>query len=614
MYLLSYYNNFYIEPIFDKFCEKEEFDQVILYLTQLFLFFDFKSKKYKIPTDRIDEIILWLEKDNQEYSISDECAEQLIILQQQYNKKEVKFFRDRKFDSSILNEGVKLLNYQLESVNWELQRNVYLDCHDAGLGKTIINICVFSTLYKLGIIDSILIIVPIGMGFHWKCQILEFVNLFIEDDIQIIDNDLKIKPFEKFQNKKILIIRQDLLANVIASYNKSYDNKKSLKNLKWKIADYVDIKKIWNKKNIFLLSDENHGFKHTESIKTKALFSIKKYFEYKALLSATPAINGVEDIYSSLSFIDRSIIPMSETAFKLWISTSIGNKWDKYAINSYNTTNVKKLMDSYKHIFIQKRKEDLSEIKTIKIIKKIECEITKEQKRLYQLVTEKELYILQQEYDKITWKLLLSKLHILLEVFDNAELLKKRHYDDIEITNILNKWKIENDPKFKILKSRVEEIIEEQNKKCIIYDTHPDTINSLANKFSKYNPLIVHGGLKVKDRDSDRKEKEDLFNFDKKHKLMILSMYTSSQGINLQYGASNIIFNTLAWDATLMEQAQNRTDRAISKVDSIIELLYYPYTLDQLRLKKNLNRINLNSRMNEEITEADLHKLLNGEI
>jgi len=620
LYLITYEkNNFYINPTFEEFVDRDEFESVVVYLQQLFLYFDQSTKKYKIATDRIDEIIMWLEKDGQKYEISNACAEQLIVIQNEYKKREVKFFRDGKFDPSVLNEGVVPFNYQLDSINWSLKRSRVLDSHDAGLGKTIINICVFSTLYKQGLIDGIIIIVPIGMGFHWQCQILEFVNQFQDSDIQIIDNQLKIQPFEKFKDKKILIIRQDLLADTIASYNKGFTQKsegkrKSLKNLKWKTADYVDIKKLWKKENIFLLVDEAHGMKHSSSIKTKALHSIKKYFDYRYLLTATPAINGMEDLYSNLSFLDQGIIPMGEQAFKIWISNSLGNKWDKYAINSYNTENVQKLMQSYQQVFIQKRKEDIPEIKTKKIFNRIEIPLTTIQKRIYELVVEEELSILQQEYEEISWRVLLQKLHLLLEVFDNPELLKKRTYSSEELMNLVSKWKMVNDNKFIALKSRVEDIIENQNSKVIIYDIHPQTIDSLAEQFKSYNPLVIHGGLKVKDINIDRKEKQDLFNFDKKHKLMILSMYTSSQGINLQHGGNHILFNTLSWDATLFEQAQNRTDRATSKKDSLIELFYYPRTLDSLRLNNNLNRIELNSKMDKNLTQQDLQRLLQGEI
>jgi hypothetical protein len=613
LYSITYENNnFFINPQFNSFVDKEEFNNTILYLQKLFLYFNHESKKYKIPEDRIDEILLWLQKDNQEYTIDDKCAERLIELRNQYNIREVQFFRNRKFDKSILNEGITAYNYQIDAINWRLKRSSYLDSFDAGLGKTFINICVFSQLYKDKNIDGIIIIVPIGLSFHWVRQILQFTNIFIEKDIQIINNEEKIKPFEKYKDKKILIIRQDLIADVIASYRKDYNPKKSLKNLRWSSTNFVDIRKEWNKEKLLLLIDEGHSIKHTSSIKTKAIHNIKKYFDYRLILTATPAINNFSNMYSLIKLIDNSIISMSENAFKLWISSSLGNKWDRYSINSYNTVNVQKFMSSYQHVFSQARKEDIEEVKTKKIIKSIELELTPIQKKLYQFVVEKELSILQQEFDTITWRLLLSKIHLLLEVFDNPELLKNREYNDKEISTLLNNWKIENDPKFIYLKSKVEDICDEKGKKIIIFDIHPKTLDDLAIKFKEYNPLIIHGQIKCKDKDKDRQEKQDLFNFDNKHRMILLSLYTSSAGINLQYGSSDIIINTLAWDATLFRQAQDRIYRVDSKYNSLIELPFYSLSLDNLRMKRNFNRVEFNAKLDSEISQYELHKLLNG--
>ena len=614
MYSITYENNnFFINPQFNSFVDKEEFNNTILYLQKLFLYFNHESKKYKIPEDRIDEILLWLQKDNQEYTIDDKCADRLIELRNQYNIREVHFFRNRKFDNSIMNEGVKLKNFQEEGVNWRLQRSAYIDSFDTGTGKTISNISVFSHLYKNNLVDGIIILVPLGLAYNWQEEILSKVNIFQKSDIQIIDNLLKVKCFEKFQDKKILIIRHDLYADCIASYRKDYSSKKSLKDLKWKTADYVDIKKMWNKEKVFLCIDECDSFNHSTSIKSKALLSTKKYFDYRALLSATPWMNGIEDSYPLLTFIDRSIIPMSENAFKLWISKEIGNKWDKYAITNYNTENVQKLMQSYKPFFIQVRKEDIPEIKTVRIFKDIKCQPLPEQMKLYEKITEQVLHMLQEEYDEVTWKLLEQKLHLILEVFDNPLLLKKRQYSDDGIHDILNKWKIENDPKFIYLKNRVEQLI---NNKCkvVIYDIHPLTIEILGEQFKKHSPLIIHGELKVKDKEKDRNEKEHLFNYDDKHKLMILSSFTSSRGINLQHGSSNIIHYTLPFNAIPFKQGSERTDRVTSTRDSLIESLYYPHTIDGYRFNKVVRRMEFNRRMDEPLSEIELGRLLNGEI
>ena len=594
--------------------DRDEFIDNVNYLKTYYFPFEYENKIHHCDFKHLETFILWFERDGKQFQVTDLAKEIFQKYKEIFYKREVTFFRNRVFDKEILNENIVLKNFQEKGINWRLQRNAYVDAFDTGTGKTISNICVFSYLYKNSIIDGIIILVPIGLAYDWQEEILSKVNIFKKEDIQIIDNLLKVRCFEKFLNKKILIIRHDLYADCIASYRKDYLTKKSLKNLRWSSADYVDIKKIWNKKNIFVCIDECDAFNHMSAIKTKALFSTKKYLDYRAPLSATPWMNGIEDCYSLLTFVDHSVIPMEEESFKLWLAKDIGSKWDKYAITEYNVEHVQELMKSYKHVFIQNRKEDEEEIKTIKHFKDIKCQVLPEQQRIYEKIVEYQLSVLQEDYDKVTWKLLEQKLHLILEVFDNPLLLKKRIYDSESLEKLLNKWDIENDNKFIYLKSRLEHLIDVQKKKVIIYDIHPTTIELLSEKFKKYNPLIIHGELKIKDKEKDRKEKEDLFNHNDDYKLMILSAYTSSRGLNLQYGSSNIICYSIPFNAILVKQLSERTDRVTSKEDSTIEYLYYPHTIDQYRYDKVVRRVELNRNMDREISQEDLNRLLNGVI
>ena len=611
MYYIDYYNQKFICNIkLNSYISPVEYNDLIIPLKQQYLQYHNTNKYWIIPKNKIDEIIIYFQKNNFEYYVSDIALAEIKKLNDTYQR-ELIVYRDRQFNFNVLKENIKPFDYQLRSINWALQRSAYLDSHAPGLGKTFINICVFSHLYNNKLIDGIIILAPIGLGLHWKYQILEFVNCFSEDDIVLIDNETKIKPFTKFKDKKVIIIRHDLLADCFASYNNSYKKNKSLKRFKWNSLK-VDIKKEFNKQSIFLVVDEAHNFKHSNSIKTKALFYLKQFCDYRALLTATPSINHIEDMYSLLYMVDKSIIKMSENAFRYWISNEIGNRWDRYAIISYNPENVKKLMQSYQHVFIQKLKKDIPELKQKQIVSTIECELSSIQKEIYKKLYENEIFILNQEYDNITWKLFLSKLPLLLEVFDNPLLLQKRTYNDNVLNKLVSNFNLKYDNKIQSLDSLLEEHINNRDEKCIVFDIHPFTLDMLGDRYKKYNPQVIHGSLPIKDKEKDRKEKERIFNFDKDCKLLLLSMQTSSQGINLQYGGHVIIFNTLHWDATLYEQARYRTDRVNSQFDSLIYLLYYPNTLDALRLKKNLNRIILNENMNKILSEYDLNYLLNG--
>ena len=162
-----------------KFLEKDEFNYFLFYLRDRNVYYNQKETAWLVDCKKIDEFFIWFKRDSIEYTLTDEAIEKVKEIRNWYFSE---LLSDRKtsFDISILNAGVKSFQFQLEVINWCLKRNVMLNALDAGLGKTFISICQFSTLYKLGKIDSIIIIAPIGLSFHWKYEILEFVNVFKE--------------------------------------------------------------------------------------------------------------------------------------------------------------------------------------------------------------------------------------------------------------------------------------------------------------------------------------------------------------------------------------------------------------------------------------------------
>jgi len=207
----------------------------------------------------------------------------------------------------------------------------------------------------------------------------------------------------------------------------------------------------------------------------------------------------------------------------------------------------------------------------------------------------------------------MSKAHLINEVFNNAELLRERQYSSKELHTALDRWSFDKDPKFIALTEMLEDYIEERDEKVIIYDYRPKTLDTLYEKLKKYNPEIIHGSLKgIKDKDLDRKQKEDRFNDDPNCKIFLLSSLTSSAGLNLQKSCHRIIIYNMGDDGEAFRQEIDRTHRIVSIEDTIIEILYYPETFENIRVQRNLNRISLNDRLGKEITEEELKNLLNG--
>jgi hypothetical protein len=595
--------------------DKEEFDEISLLFNKLFIKFNFSDKLWEIPKERIDEIIMWLDRNNIKYSLQDSAIQEIENIKNSYSR-ELEIYRNVKFNNSILNKDIVPYNYQLESINWRLKRNCVFDSFDAGTGKTMMNIVTVSTFYNMGLIDGIFIITLNGLEGQWIEQILEFINLYKEDDFFIINNKNKNKPFEQSYDKKIILCANHLFADVLYSYRDTQTKTRSKKHVKWG-KHIPNILQLWGKKEMAIIVDESDEFKNSKAIKTKALHSVKSQFKYRYNATATPNIDHFHDIYSQVTFLDHSLIPMSEPAFKLSLAENIDTRYglNKFKIIKYNTAKVSEFLNKIKYVYIRKLKEDLPEIATKVELEKVYFKLNVTQRELYTKIVEEELHILQEEFDKITWRLLLSKLHLMCIVFDNPCILKNKIFKNEEINKLINSWKFEFDPKFIALKSKLNLYIDSRNEKVIIFDIHPETLDELAIRFKDYNPVVIHGSLKdEKNKGVERDQKRLKFNNDSTCKLALLSALTSAGGGNWNTNCHRIIVYSCPTSAKQLEQLQNRTDRANSKENSIVELFCYSRTLDSFRVNRSMQRVNLNDKLGKRLSQEELDNLLKGVI
>lgn len=620
MYFIDYINNKYIISIqSEERLDRELFMEKVNYLKKLYIYY--KDNLWEIPNNRIDEILLWFERDKIEYILSSSVVDQLEKLSKRSS--ETKYFRNKQFNLSLLNKGIELLPEQIEEINWRLCRSNYLDSLEAGWGKTPINICVMSQLFFEDKIDACFITVRIGREYSWKYEILNFVNNIKEDNIIVIDNDIKHKAFTNFKDAKIIITPNHLIDDIILSYYKK--KVRSFKNIRQR--NIVDLKKEWDKQRIACINDEAHEMNNSDSSRSKALNCLKPYFDYRFNITAT-AWNRIEEVYNQINFLDSTIINMSENAFNLYLASDIGNDYNRYSIKEYNSQNVEKFLNSINLIYRKKLKSDIKTFKYKRHINVIDLQLSGLQKQLYRLIAEREILKLEEEYDVVTWKLVLNKLNSLSKVIDNPfiieklDLIKNKIQDengndifipDEKIKNILNNMTLDDNPKFIYLRSFLKNKIEKENEKVIVYCVHPENLDWLTNKFINYNPLTIHGSLKgIKNKSKDRAEKEYLFNQDNKHKLMLLSALTSSDSINLQKMCNTNIVYGMPWSGIKYEQLTDRTHRIVSVRDTFIKILCIKDTIDVIRCTRNINRMDFNSKMGKQISHKELKNLLNG--
>ena len=618
MYSIVYNNKFIANAYFEGSVDHDTFMEEVNFLKIRFFTYDGKSKGFIVPDNRIQELVLWFKKFNKIFFFSEEASEKYNkIIDKPLN---IKFNRRLQIDfSKYLKEGVELYDFQKEGVKLLLSKNRGYLADEPGLGKSVESITAFSFLHANNLIDGIFLVVKNNLQQHWKREILSKSSIFVEDDIKIVDRKSFKDLFKTSQDYKILILSSDIVGDVFASYHKNYSTMKSLAEFRWKVM--VDIKKDWGKNSICLIIDEAHEFKNVKAIKTKALNAHKRFFDYSYLLSATPAINYFEDFWSGMSLLDEGIISMPYNAFKIDISTKIGEgKYGIYNIEEYNPDKIHEYKQKFNFYVIKRLKSELPEMKAKQIIKPVYLKMSGKQEHIYQSVVSEILYKLENEYDYIQadhlpFKSIYNKFSYVIQAVDNIELLKGKITSESNIYNKINAWSIEDDVRFTYLKQELKEYIEDFEKKIIIFDPHPTTLNSLAEKFKKYNPLVIHG-QEDKDTKNERQYKIDQFNdIDSDNRLLLISSYIGGVGFNLHYACHRCISWSLPYDTTLYRQLIDRIYRITSTEDAIVENLLLDNTIDLIRYELNTGRLLLNDNLfKKEVTPEYLKNLFLGRI
>jgi len=600
---------------FDGFIDRDQFDTDCNYLKSLFLYYD-KVKKYvPIKENVIDEILMWFYRDKVDFILTEISKTKLIEIKERYNR-ELKVYRDRIFTPDLIKEGEELFPEQIEIVNWCLKRNVYINASDTGAGKSPCTVAHLTYLFKNNLVDKFLIVTPIGTTDNWYYSILQFSPFFTEDDFGFIDNTNKYQPFSSMKDKKIIITTDHILDDIILSYKLDHKKTKSNKGIRWNKI-YCDIKKELNVTTLGLIQDEFHSSKNPEAIRTKAMINIKSMFDYRFGLTATPNINKFEHIYTQAHIIDHSIIPMSYNAFLLDISTSIGDRFNRYSITEYNEERVNFYREKLKSVMIQVMKKDFKHFTIERIPKTHKLKLHPIQQELYIKIWQKEISKLQNEYDFLQVKQILesSKLPQKMRVIDCPSVLKVEDYNDPEITKLLSKWKLEYDPKFVLLKTLLKNEIEELGEKVIIFDPSPHVLNLLFNEFKNYKPLIIHGQVEnEKDKDKERQEKINQFNNTEENRLFLLSTRTSSASSNLQKKCRRTKFYTIPDNTEDYRQGIDRIYRIVSTQDALIDHFLFPDTIDNFRYERMVNRMTLSDQLTKELDQETLGKLLRGMI
>jgi hypothetical protein len=596
MLSLRYFNNNYIISPSSKL-EEDEFKEYVIMFKSIRLYYSKGYYGWTLSFSQVGEVLKWLKKWKVEIEFLPSAEKKYIEEYNSFYKKELVCFRNRNEINfqNVVNPNYTLKEFQKKSLNEMAKRNVSFLWDEAGLGKNLQSSVMAHYWFDRKMIDGLIIIVRNSLTYTWYDDFLKYGNIIKPEEVEIIDVNNRKNCFYKYRNKKVLIMGNHIFNTLIKSHTSK---------------EILNIKEAWNKTSLGLIIDEGQDFRNADSKKTSSLIKHSNQFDFKIDSTASPW-NKFWQIYGQASIIDRSILPMSQNEFKMYIAEDLGSPYDPYHINEYNPSKVMEIQDKLFPYVIRRLKKDVPEMKYKQSSEHLKFLMSKNHFELYNEMKDREFLSVKKSHKGVISINNLEKFFpYTMQVIDNPFLLKGKINDE-NINKMLEKWSFDKDKRVEYLDEIIEDIVVERNDKLIVFDTHPLTLDMLGERYKKYNPVVIHGKIKNKNKEEFRENERKRFNNDDSTKLAFLSAETSSAGGNWNTKCNTIITFTQPSDSIQYYQLGERVNRLDSTRDSLFINLSFINTFDMIRYYRNVNKVEFNEKFGS-LNEEEINKLLNG--
>ena len=464
-----------------------------------------------------------------------------------------------KYNSEILG-GSPIGSYQEETIKRGIKQSRLYLAHKPGLGKTFMVSGIINHLFYEKLIDKILIVAPTESIYNFRRELLRFNTFGLKEEEIYVANASRRNPFQPHVKVAIMTYRSFLMLSDEA-YKKIKKPKKGEKASKDYRSACLPLGN-WGKERAIVL-DEAHLIKNRKSRWTKVLHLHKHYFRFRYLLSGTPYPRGIEDLYSQIKFLDKTLV---DTDYQTWISklANIGTRWSEYEIASYKHDEIKKFLDNISPWFVREFTEDNIDLPELDS-RSVYTEISEKQKAIYRYYIKMSLDENKDKNGRINMREVFMNFPRITLALDNPCILKGKIDPQKEpiFYSMINKWKFEDHSKLETITSLLERFIEDEGKKTILWSGHPMSIKQLGEYYKKYNPILIHGEIEIpkgSSRDEYRDSLVETFKKDKKHKLLITSYYMTARAINMVEAPRGICFDR-SWNFEIWDQMSKRNHR-----------------------------------------------------
>lgn len=473
-----------------------------------YLSFGFESGSWRFNNLDFVKII----KDRyQDVEIGKEIKEDFKLFNLEKKKEKIKIKKAEELknavDSDLVVKGIKgkLYGYQKATLEWLLNNNGRgLVSLDLGLGKTFVSLAYVAHTMK----KKTLVICPVSMKYTWLKETSQWTRL----KAMVIDSKSEL-TLENYQKNDIFIINFDILKKFFTF----------LTSVKFDC----------------LIVDESSMIKSPKAIRSKAVKTISEKINSVILLSGSPLLNRVVEIYTSLNILD----PVKWNSYYHFVYRYCAAYQSRWGLDTSGSSRIPELKEKIDNLIIRKKKEDvlkeLPDKKFIDIPIKLKSSIQKK----YDLIEQNFIKYLKEVKKKNKKDIRKSLL---------AEQLVKLN----ELRQLASIGKIDS------TKDLIQNIID-SGEKVLVFGNFNEPLNIFERAFKEESVMIIGSTSDV-----DRRKAIDEFQNNPKIKIFFGGMHSAGMGITLT-AASNVIFHDFDWTPEVQRQCFSRADRIGQKANSI---------------------------------------------
>lgn len=446
-----------------------------------------------------------------------------------------------------------LHHYQLNAINWILEKTHCGLFLEMGLGKTVSTLTAINHLiYSELDITRVLVIAPKRVAESvWEQETKQWKHL----------QHLKVSKIMGKPRQRMEAINRD--ADI---YTISRDN------VAWLCGLYGGNKIPFD----CLVIDELTSFKNPSSVRFKALRQVQPSFRRVIGLTGTPSPNGLIDLWSQMYLLDRG-----ERLFKF-----IGHYRDEYfkpgkrngaTIFTYDLKkeSEQRIYDKISDIVISMKASDYLELPG-RIDNHIRIPLTDKLRDKYiEFEKEQVLNLLGEEENVEITALNAAALSNKLLQFANGAI-----YDADKNYHVVHDLKIE----------ALDEILEAANGKPVLVAwTYRSDMMRIKEKLKKYNPRELKKDQDIQDWNAG--------------KIQLLMMHPASggHGLNLQAGGNIIVWFGQTWSLELEQQFNARLDRQGQRQVVIVNKLIAEGTMDEDVIKAQDRKVSTQNALMEAV-------------